>query len=141
MSKIVLNDVKPSSRNIIKHMYNLYNPDDFKVSTQTDYQANTKVELVDKPPTVTGFKSELGPKEKNESSGLQLKHLNIRKIPITERTPHKTLNADGTDKNHVDDMPGLNNVLIKLANVTEKNFTIDPQFDPVPNVKKTVIKY
>lgn len=140
MSKIILNDVKPTNRNIINKAYTLYNVDDFKISIQTDYEANTKVELVDKP-MITGFKTELQPKERSETSGLQLKHLEIKKIKLTDRTPHKTLNDDGTDKNHVNDMPNLNKSLIKLMNVTEKNTTINPQFDPVPNVKKSILKY
>jgi hypothetical protein len=140
MSTIILNDVKPSRRNIINKAYNLYDSDAFKVSTQTDYEANTKVELVDKP-VISGFKSELGPREKNESSGLQLQHLEIKKVKLTDRTPHKTLNDDGTDRNEVNDQPTLNKVLIKLMNITEKNTKIDSQFDPVPNVKKSILKY
>lgn len=139
-----LNDVKPVSRNLINNVFSLYDPEANKVNTMTDYKTNTVVEL-ENITNITGFESAIKSKERIQSDNLDFKGLNISKAleraKISERTPHKSLLENGIDKNIVEDKPTLNNVFIKLNLTADKITSLDPQYDQVPNVKKTVIKY
>jgi len=139
-----LNDVKPVSRNLINNVFSLYDPEANKVNTITDYKTNTIVEL-ENITKISGFESAIKSKEKVVSDNLNFNGLKISKAleraKISERTPHKTLLENGIDKNIIEDKPSLNKVFIKLNITADKITSLDPQYDQVPNVKKTVIKY
>ena len=141
-TQTVLRDVKPTMRNIIQNTYGLFEAQAEKYTTVSDYEASTVVEMIDKPYVKPGdFKS--GPKtiEKFKPEHLDLKWTSHANVKLTERTPHKDLNEDGTEKNAISEVPRLNKVLIRLQQTVPKKENIDSQLEPAPNVKKTTIKY